>query len=226
MPFYLNAYNPLVRTTHGLKASESNHIPPFVDGSIRREPDLQNRFPSITCICRGENFAPRLDENDIVFYMTKKGKYSGHDNAHYRLTAVLQVIKRFESHVQAATWYRSQSGFKDGDTELGVPSNCIVPENPPLPPDLSSKDPCDPDVSLDEWDGRYQARARANGTFIVCKKRFVDLSWNAPIILKADLEEAFGSTPGTRNPGKKSPRSFAKLIDILRQRGSDVGFEL
>ena len=70
---YINTYQPLACNAAGRAASEKFGIPPFVDGSIRGEPDLEHQFPSITCLCRGRNFAPRLREGDRVVYLTKKG---------------------------------------------------------------------------------------------------------------------------------------------------------
>ena len=56
--------------------------------------------------------------------MTVKGKYAGFDGSHRRLTAILKVIKRFESHQEAADWYEASG--------LAVPGNCMVKSNPPL----------------------------------------------------------------------------------------------
>ena len=50
--YYLNSYAPLVSTAAGRKAWELHELPPFIDGSIRREPDLEHEFPSISCLCR------------------------------------------------------------------------------------------------------------------------------------------------------------------------------
>ena len=42
---FLVTYAPLVATAAGRTASENRGIAPFVDGSIRREPDLEQPFP-------------------------------------------------------------------------------------------------------------------------------------------------------------------------------------
>lgn len=60
--FYLVTYRPLAYSVAGRKAAEAHGIPPFVDGSIRREPDLESAYPSISCLCRTARFAPRLRE--------------------------------------------------------------------------------------------------------------------------------------------------------------------
>jgi len=73
--YFLTTYTPLVATKDGRVASEKHGIPPFVDGSIRREPDLEHAVPSISCLCRAGKFAPRFQVGDIVGYMTCKGRY-------------------------------------------------------------------------------------------------------------------------------------------------------
>src|SRR4051794_3898321 len=103
---FLNTFRPLVCSAYGRSASKLLKIPPYVDASIRREPDLQHKWPSISCLCRGERFAPRLRVGDHVAYLTVKGRY-GDSERHRRLVAVLEVVKLFDSHGQAAAWYRS-----------------------------------------------------------------------------------------------------------------------
>lgn len=68
-------YRPLGCSPDGRDASERFSIPPLVDGSIRREPDLQHERPGISCLCRGKMFAPRLLVGDHVVYVTAKGGY-------------------------------------------------------------------------------------------------------------------------------------------------------
>lgn len=121
---YLNSYRPLVMYKRGKSAIQRFGIPPFVDYSCRREPDLESKFPSITALCRGSNFAPRLNESDIVVYLTRKEKYPGYYIRLRRLAAILRVTKRFESHQEAADWYEAKG--------LAVPGNCMVKSNPPL----------------------------------------------------------------------------------------------
>lgn len=226
MPFYLNTYRPLAISEHGQSASAKFGIPPFVDGSIRREPDFEHFRPSITCICRGEKFAPRLNAGDVVGYMTVKHAYDSAASAHHRLTGILLVTHKFDAHVAAAAWYRRQKWFKENDPQYGIPSNCMIPGNPPRPLEESSRGPCDPDISIDDWDQHYEKRAAVNGSFLVCDKKFCDLSWSAPIVFEDDLVSAFGKNPGTRNPGRKSIRHFVILLEILRTKGNKLYFEL
>ena len=99
----------------------------------RREPDFESAFPSISASSRGKNFAPCLRPGDTVVYTTTKGRWGpaeiGRVELHWRLVAVLEVFQRFETHDEAARWYRGQG--------LAVPGNCVVEGNPPLPTPLS-----------------------------------------------------------------------------------------
>jgi hypothetical protein len=74
---FLATYRPLVRSLAGRQAIQEYSLPPFIDGSCRREPDFESPFPSITATCRGGNFAPRLREGDRVAYLTVRGRYHG-----------------------------------------------------------------------------------------------------------------------------------------------------
>jgi hypothetical protein len=128
--FYLNSYAPLVISRAGRLASDLHGLPPFIDGSIRREPDLEHKDPGISCLCRGGNFAPRLRVGDIVAYMTKKASF-GQRTPQRRLTAILQVRHVFQTHREAAAWYRQRN--------LALPSNCMVSGNAAIPLDHSHR---------------------------------------------------------------------------------------
>ena len=88
---YVNEFRPLAQTPVGQKAIDQHKLPPFIDASCRREPDLESAFPSITAICRGEYFAPLLRENDVIAYVTKDFVYPPKAASARRLVAVLQV---------------------------------------------------------------------------------------------------------------------------------------
>lgn len=130
---YLNSYKPLVSRKSGLDASIAYDIPPFVDASCRREPDFESFHPSISALCRGQLFAPRVNEGDIVVYITTKGNHLRSGERHWRLVAILQVLKRFATHEEAAAWYEAQN--------LPLPTNCLVPGNPPLPLNVTIRNP-------------------------------------------------------------------------------------
>lgn len=208
---YLNTYAPLVATASGRAASETHGLLPFVDGSIRREPDLQHPMPSISCLCRGSKFAPRLRPDDRVIYMTKKARY-GHPQRHWRMTAVLRVSRMFESHARAAAWY--------AENGLCVPSNCMVEGNPPNPLDHSHRQNTNkhlPDTKfLQRWDAGYRFRSKQNGTFVACEPLWVDLTWNAVAVHEEDLQHVFGKVPATRNPGALPIMFLEPLLARLR----------
>ena len=205
-------YTPLVATEAGRNASEEHGLPPFIDGSIRREPDLEHVYPSISCLCRGGKFAPRLRERDIVVYLTRKGRYE-EPVAHRRLTAVLRVLQVFESHGEAAAWYRTRN--------LSLPSNCLVPGNPPNPVSRSHRHNrhshlADEDEFTRRWDHDYRARARRFARFVVCRPIKVILGCDAPIVHDEDLEHVFGKVPATQNPGALSIALIPALLERLQ----------
>lgn len=102
MTIYLNSYHPLIQYAEGRKAIARYNLPPFIDYSCRGEPDFQSAYPSITALCRTDKFVPRLHEGDQIVYITVQGKYPGSEQLHWRLVAILDVFKRFESHDKAA----------------------------------------------------------------------------------------------------------------------------
>src|SRR6266567_1063854 len=124
MTIFLNSFRPLIRYPEGQQAILAFHLPPFIDYSCRREPDFMSTYPSISALCRVEKFAPRLHEGDIAVYITCKGSYQGIKPGHWRLVAILEVLKRFGSHAEAARWYASQG--------VALPMNCMVKGNSPL----------------------------------------------------------------------------------------------
>jgi hypothetical protein len=46
--WFYNSFRPLLNTREGRAAIERFGLPPFIDGSCRREPDFQSEFPSIS----------------------------------------------------------------------------------------------------------------------------------------------------------------------------------
>lgn len=209
-------YTPLVATKAGRDACEHYGLPPFIDGSIRREPDLEHAYPSISCLCRAGKFAPRLREHDVVVYWTKKARY-GTPIAHRRLTAILRVLQVFESHADAAAWYR--------DRGLPLPSNCLVPGNPPNPVSRTHRRSQHShlkgeDEFVRRWELGYQARARRFGCFLACEPLLtVTLGWDAPIVHDEVLTQVFGHVPATQNPGALNTAILPVLLERL---GIDV----
>lgn len=210
--FYLVTYAPLVCSKAGRAAVEQYGVPPFVDGSIRREPDLEHELPSISCLCHAGKFAPRLEVGDFVAYLTRKARY-GLKERHRRLTALLQVVALFESHAAAADYYR--------ECRRPLPQNCVVPGNLPLPLDHSHRrfdaSGCASDSQTHRaWEAEYRARARKFPRFVVCEPMYQNLSWTAPVVGDAELQRVFGRIPGTQNPGAMTVDDLRKLVRVLR----------
>jgi hypothetical protein len=206
--YYLSTYRPLIHNQVGKEACRRFGHPPFVDSSCRREPDLESEYPSITAICHGRMFAPRLQVGDRVIYMTIKG--SAARGLRHIVTA-LEVVRRFECHADAAAWYRSKG--------LKPPSNCVVSGNPPL--GLAHTDHGgSKHGNVTCWDAIYQRRASRYGVFLVCKPlRRIDLH-NPPAITDADLINIFGRVPATRTPPDVKETEFAALLAFLKRHGS------
>ena len=208
MSTYLAKYRPLNSTPEGQRVVGRFKIPPYVDGSCRREPDLECGFPSISALCRGELFAPHLKEGDEIVYITTKDFY-GEAFRHWRIVARLKVLKRFASHPDAATWYRGQIGK--------VPSNCMVAGNPPLPLSRTSRGAsnCAPGcgsvaATLKQWNEHYQKRADTIPVFLACKAVWKELV-SPTILTDRNAFKILGSWELVRS------RLPIKITDLERQ---------
>ncbi|MBL8049788.1 MAG: hypothetical protein JNM46_01075 [Anaerolineales bacterium] len=166
--YFLSSFRPLNINKQGRKAITTLGLLPYVDGSCRREPDFESAFPSISAICHAGKFAPRLEEDDAIIFITVKDKYPPLDFRHWRLVSILKVIKRFETHQEAKEWYLSK--------KLPLPSNCMVEENKPLPLEMTTwpkpyykyKKINDPNRIISIWDKQYRDRVQKYGTFLIC----------------------------------------------------------
>ena len=173
MASYLASYRPLAITKRGRLAAHRLGIPPFVDGSCRREPDLQSDRPSITALCRAHMFAPRLQRNDEVAYITVKSTFGERCEGHYRLVAHLKVFDLSAFYEEVVDWYRTHA--------LEIPSNCMVSGSRPIAYEGTNGRNdgryrgMPEDVKLHFWDGEYRKRARRIGCFVHCQPLFVEL---------------------------------------------------
>lgn len=214
---FLTTYHPLIRTASGRRAVEKFGLPPFIDGSCRREPDFESPFPSVTALCHAGQFTPRLQSGDTVAYLTVKGRY-GHDaHAGWRFVAVLHVIERFESHERGAAWYQARG--------LALPSNCLVSGNAPKAlevthenagRDVLDRAASDPERVVRLWHAGYRLRVAKWPVFLVCKATFLELE-EPPQVSESDLLEVFGKVPGTRKPPSVSVRKLNSLLDAARR---------
>jgi len=111
----------------GIEAIENHKLKPFIDASCRREPDLENEYPSITALCRKDKLATQLKEKDIVIYLSKPGRYKSSEkylkSGRYNLVSILEVVKVCKNHEEAKEWYTERN--------IALPNNCMVKENPP-----------------------------------------------------------------------------------------------
>lgn len=201
MKIFLNSFRPLIRYAEGQQAITTYNLPPFIDYSCRREPDFMSVYPSISALCRVEKFAPRLHEGDIAVYITCKGSYLGIKPGHWRLVALLEILKRFELHADAADWYSSQ--------DVALPTNCMVTGNLPMVIGMTAPI-TEFGTDLRRWDLTYQKRARQCGVFLACKPQFLELH-NPPIITDEMMHVAFNRIPGTQNPPAISLEEFDRL---------------
>jgi hypothetical protein len=156
--YCLVTFKPLCFNKQGRTAIQRYGFPPYVDASCRREPDLQSAYPSITALSYQPTRA-KLKEDDEVAYMTKQGAYKPYHFLHWRLVAILRVLRRFNSHDTAAAWH--------GGQDLPLPSNCMVSGDDPLPVDVTGGFPpkivkmrIQTDVGMRFWDKGYKERAR------------------------------------------------------------------
>jgi hypothetical protein len=161
MNIYLCSFYPLCCTKEGQTAIQKFRLPPFIDGSCRREPDLTNSFPAITGLCR-PGFAKKLENGDIVIYISnKKGVGSR------RIIAVLEVIiDNCTYHQKAADWYIRRN--------CELPNNLMVKETNPIDINkthrMGSWDSCVKGAKkLEEWNKFYIERAENKPKVAICK---------------------------------------------------------
>ncbi len=217
---FLVTFRPLAASPAGRAAARAHGLPPFLDGSCRREPDFESTFPSITAICRARNLAPGLQVRDRVAYLTVKGRYLDNVESGWCFVAVLRVIRRFPTHRDAASWYKSKG--------LSVPSSCFVEGNPPIPLEFTDRRP-PPKIrklvvaerqaarTIRLWDATYRQRVAKCPVFLVTKAEFLELN-KPPLIVAADMLEVFGVIPATRNPLEIKCEQLARLLALAAGR--------
>ena len=155
-----------------------------------------------------------------MVYLTVKGAYGADTFPGWRLVAVLNVEKRFETHDLAAAWYCSKS--------LALPSNCIVEGNPPKPLELTNGHPpaeirarfpiaSEPERAIRLWDAGYRQRVAKWPVFLICNTVLLDLH-APPQIVESDLLAVFGRIPGTLTPPLITRGRLDDLIQAARHR--------
>lgn len=214
---FLSTFRPLIINSRGRSAVKTFGLKPYIDASCRREPDFESEFPSISAVCHAGKFAPRLNEGDVVVFMTVKNKYPPISFRHWRLVSILRIQKKFKSHEEASIWYSSKN--------LPLPSNCMVEGNKPFPlektagpmPFEKCKRLGEPIKIVNFWDSFYKKRVEKHSVFLACKAEYLEL--NNPIVITDDqLLEFFGNIPGTRNPPRISDDQLEKIQEFIRNR--------
>lgn len=169
---YLSSFYPLNSTSAGKKAVAKCKLPPFIDGSCRREPDFENEFPCITGLCR-PGFAEKLNIEDVIVYVTNKKGIGSR-----KVIAVLGVIKVFANHREAADWYIKKN--------KSIPNNIMVDETKPFDLDNTHKKMgweawITSANSLQKWNEGYEDRASKYPKVVQCTILYREL--NTPIAL-------------------------------------------
>jgi hypothetical protein len=195
--YFLNSYHPLCETEAGRRIAVEHGVPPFVDYSIRREPDFQNEYPSITGLCRCDKLVGQVQEGDFIAYVTvlKAGPR--------RLVAILKVLHKLRTHEVAADWYRRK--------QLPLPTNCVVPENSALPLSLAVLP--SPSTKHEDWELGYEARAKSYPTFLICRAVEGPNLSDPPIVEHTIFGRPF---PNTRSPKRLTEGEFTKLRQLLQ----------
>lgn len=208
---HLASFHPLCATRAGRRAVRELGLPPFVEGSCRRDPDLEHRWPAIAALNRGANFAPHLAVGDRVAFVTGRGPWLGQEVPHWRLVALVRVVERFEDHDAAARWYRRK--------RLPLPANLVVARNPPLRAEATDgrwpgAGPAPDDrgaaAIARAWAAECRARSRKHGVVLACEALFREFA-EPPSIRDRDWVTWIGRVPVTRNPPRIEGSAWNRL---------------
>jgi hypothetical protein len=215
MAEFLASFNPLCVNGRGRTAIDTFGLPPFIDASCRREPDLESAFPSVSAICRAGAFAPRLRVQDRIAYITTKRPWLDAPLSHWRLVAFLEVIDVLASHEAGAAWYESRG--------LELPSNCLARGNQPepiertaflVPAAIRALATRNQDAAFRSWNAGYLKRAREIPTFIVCRAARLDVL-TPRMVSEQDLVAAFGRVPATQTPPRFDAGEVSRLVNAV-----------
>lgn len=200
---YLNSFNPLSINKNGMRAIKIFNLPKYVDGSCRREPDFENEFPCITGLCR-PGFAEKLNKEDVIIYVTNKKGIGSR-----KVVAILEVIRTFKNHRQAADWYINEN--------KKIPNNLMVKETTPF--DLNKthqihgiNEILNDSNLLKKWNLLYKLRSRKKEKVVQCEILYEEL--NIPISLD---ESKFKRKLTAQNPpiiDDEDWYTIKKLINI------------
>ena len=192
--YFLNSFHPLGESPAGARICAELSIPSFVDYSIRREPDFEHDFPSITGLCRMGKLVNRARVGNSIAYVTTKSAGG------YYLVALLRVVKTADDHREAAAFYEEKN--------LLLPRNLVVEGNPALSADRAGR----PRHYLpyEDWVRAYEYRARKAPRVLICEHLCGPMLRTPPLL----PENIFGRPfPGTRTP----PAITSSEFNLLQQ---------
>lgn len=204
MSIYLSSFYPLKCTKKGREAVSNDKLHPYIDGSCRREPDFENKFPPITGLCR-PGFSKRLHEDDIIIYITNKKGI----NKHY-LIAILKVIDTANSHNEAEKWYKNKN--------YSIPNNLIISATKPFQLEKThqfhkiNRRISDPEKIIELWNNYYKKIVDSNPEVAICeiwnKHKYLI---NPPELDDKNLNGIFNTGHGTMNPHTLTDNEWNKF---------------
>ncbi len=213
MAVFLNSFTPLSVNKFGRKSSATYNIPPYIDGSCRREPDFENPKPAITQLCRPKKLVPRLSKGDLVIYITKSGRY-GTNQAHWKFVGILEVIDIVPDHNTAFAFYTQNN--------IAVSQNIICNSTSAFPLDFThginenNKDNADANDVIKRWNAGYMYRAKQYPEVAITQV-WNDILYldNPPIINHDMMNFIFGKIPGTQNPRELKDLEWQNFKNIM-----------
>ena len=213
MNVYLNTFQPLCANRFGRKSIDTNGLPPFIDGSCRREPDFQNSFPAITQLCRPGMLVSRLSVGDLVIYLTKVGNY-GIPLKHWCFIGILEVLDLPINHISAANYYLTNN--------TPVSQNIICNQTTPFPLNMTHGLSGFPNDNLNSnriislWDNIYINRANNFSEVAITSvwEGHLNLN-NPPQITHQMMMDIFNRIPGTQNPPKLTDIEWGDFRRIM-----------
>lgn len=215
MDVYLNSFTPLCTTKKGRESSTLYKLPPFVDGSCRREPDFEKEKPPITGLCRPGKLIPRLKPKDLIIYITNKRRY--YNNYGERLfVGILEVEKILPSHEAAMEWY-----YKNG---FELSQNIMCRDTLPLNLNYTHTDTNgkigDKKEFIANWDAQYKYRSLNYPEVVQNKVWNNHMHLSNPRKLKDDeMIAIFNRIPGTQNPPKLRDGEWNRFQEIILTEG-------
>ena len=211
MNVFLNSYLPLCSTKRGRDSTHDFGLFPFVDGSCRREPDFEKLKPAITCLCRKQKLLPRLEEGDLVIYITNKRRYYKKDPERFFI-GILEVEKLLASHEEARQWYE-EKGYV-------LSQNIICNKTEPLKSHFTHRitrfklSNGEADIKL--WNGSYRKRSRNDSLVAQAKVWNGFMELNDPRkILDKELIKIFHRIPGVQNPPMLKEKEWDRFQNVF-----------